>query len=190
MIVCAGRIEQFDFARPVGIGMIESAITLTQLCIEEKPEEILFVGTAGAYGKHRVFDIVSSHTAANIEQSFFEGNAYSPIADVLDGISCDGTEKVLSKVSRETKNAVIVNSSNYITTNRALWEHYTARNIYLENMEFFGVVQVAKQCGIPVAGLFIVTNYCDENAHRDFVKNHQEAMERLTEYVEKLEIRN
>ncbi|HHO65779.1 MAG TPA: purine-nucleoside phosphorylase, partial [Epsilonproteobacteria bacterium] len=64
MIVCAGRIEQFAFARPVGIGMIESAITLTQLCIEEKPEEILFVGTAGAYGKHRIFDIVSSHTAA------------------------------------------------------------------------------------------------------------------------------
>ncbi len=190
MIVCAGRIEQFDFARPVGIGMIESAITLTQLCIEEKPEEILFVGTAGAYGKYEIFDIVSSHTAANIEQSFFEGNAYSPISDVLDGISCDGTGKVLSKVSRETKNAVIVNSSNYITTNRALWEHYTARNIYLENMEFFGVLQAAKQCGIPASGFFIVTNYCDENAHRDFVKNHQEAMEMLTEYIEKLEIRN
>ncbi len=190
MIVCAGKIEQFDFARPVGIGMIESAITLTQLCIQEKPEEVLFVGTAGSYGKHEIFDIVSSHTAANIEQSFFEGNAYSPIADALDGISCDDAEKVFSNVSRETKNAVIVNSSNYITTNRALWEHYTARKIYLENMEFFGVVQAAKLCGIPATGLFVITNYCDENAHRDFVKNHQEAMERLTGFVEELGMRN
>ncbi len=190
MIVCAGHIEQFAFAHPVGIGMVEAAVTLTQLCEKEKPEHILFVGTAGSYGRHGIFDIVASHTAANIEQSLLEGKAYSPIGDVLSGITCAGAEEILFEVSRETSDAVIVNSSNYITTNRALWDAYTTRGIGLENMEFFGVVQAAKQCDIPAAGLFVVTNYCDENAHRDFVKHHSEAMERLTEYIEKLGIRH
>ena len=185
MIICAGRIEQFDFARPVGIGMVEAAVTLTQLCEKQMIEHILFVGTAGSYGKHDIFDIVPSYTAANIEQSFFEGTAYSPIADALGGISCNSIEEKLSDVSRETNHTVVVNSSNYITTNKALWAEYTARNIYLENMEFFGVVQAAKQCGIFASGLFIVTNYCDEYAHNDFMKNHQEAMARLSSHVEK-----
>jgi len=185
MIICAGRIEQFAFAQPVGIGMVEAAVTLTRLCEKEKPENILFVGTAGSYGRHEIFDIVPAYTAANIEQSFLEGNAYTPIEDALRGVSCDGAEKVLSKVSRETKHAVIVNSSNYITTDRASWDAYTSRGILLENMEFFGIVQAAKQCGIPAAGLFIVTNYCNENAHKDFVKHHSEAMERLTQYMDR-----
>ncbi len=183
MIVCAGRIEQFDFAQPVGIGMVEAAVTLTQLCEKEKPENILFVGTAGSYGRHGIFDIVASHTAANIEQSLLEGKAYSPIGEALGGITCEGAEEIFPEVSRETNDAVIVNSSNYITTNRALWDAYTSRGIVLENMEFFGVVQAAKQYGIPAAGLFIVTNYCDENAHRDFLKHHSEAMSKLTQYV-------
>ncbi|MCI0500930.1 MAG: purine-nucleoside phosphorylase, partial [Epsilonproteobacteria bacterium] len=33
MIVCAGRSETFDFAIPVGVGLIESAINLTRLCL-------------------------------------------------------------------------------------------------------------------------------------------------------------
>jgi hypothetical protein len=28
-----------------------------------------------------------------------------------------------------------------------------------------------------------VTNYCDENAHRDFLANQKEAMERLENYL-------
>ena len=37
MILCAGRNETFDFARPIGVGLIESAINLTKLVLEEKP---------------------------------------------------------------------------------------------------------------------------------------------------------
>ena len=50
-------------------------------------------------------------------------------------------------------------------------------------MEFFSVLRVAKAFNIPVAGVFIVTNYTDKNAHRDFIKNHKEAMRRLEKYI-------
>ncbi len=170
MIICAGESEQFDFALPVGIGMTDVAINLTRLCLSQKPKFILFVGTAGSYGEKKVFDIIESKTAANIENSFFTGGSYTPI---------DNMVSTAEDVSRET----IVNSSNYITTNKEIGKAYLSKNIHLENMEYYAVLKVAKSFDIPAAGIFIVTNYCDENAHRDFMHNHKEAMLRLTKYM-------
>jgi nucleoside phosphorylase len=170
MFICAGESEQFDFAIPVGIGMTDVAINLTKLCVSQKPEFLFFVGSAGSYGEKKIFDIVESKTAANIENGFFNANAYTPI---------DNLVSTAEDVSRET----IINSSNYITTDKNLGKHYLSKNIHLENMEYYAVLKVAKLFGIPAAGIFIVTNYCDENAHKDFIKNHKEAMDRLTQYI-------
>jgi len=170
MFVCAGKSEQFRFALPIGIGMVESAVTLTRICEAQKPEHLIFVGTAGSYGEKGIFEIIKSRVASNIEQSFFQGNAYTPIDNVIASVE---------DVSKE----IVVNSSNYITTNKALWSAYRAENIHIENMEFFAVMKVAQMYAIPVVGIFIVTNYCDENAHEDFKKNHAEAMQRLDAYI-------
>ncbi len=170
MIVCAGKSEQFDFATPIGIGMTDVAINLTKICMSKKPDSILFVGTAGSYGKESIFDIVESQSAVNIENSFFTSNAYSPI---------DNSVSMLEDVSRET----IVNSSHYITTDESLSKEYLAHNIEIENMEFYAVLKVAKAFNIPAKGILIVTNYCNEDAHKDFMKNHKEAMSKLTAYV-------
>jgi len=170
MFICAGESEQFDFAIPVGIGMTDVAIHLTKLCLAQKPEFLFFVGTAGSYGEKKIFDIVESKTAANIENSFFNAKAYTPI---------DNLVSTAEDVSRET----IINSSNYITTDKTLANAYLSKNIHLENMEYYAVLKVAKHFGIPAAGVFIVTNYCDENAHKDFLQNHKVAMEKLTQYI-------
>jgi len=172
MFICAGESETFDFAKPMGIGMVDMSINLTKLCLENPPPFLFFVGSAGSYGQHKIFDIVESKTASNIENSFFNAKAYTPIDNVIS--SSDN-------VSRET----VVNSSNYITTDESLSEHYLKNNIGIENMEYFAVIKVAQHFGIPVAGAFIVTNYCNANAHRDFLDNHKEAMERLTAYIKK-----
>lgn len=170
MIICAGESEQFDFALPVGIGMTDVAINLTRLCLSQKPKFILFVGTAGSYGEKKVFDIIESKTAVNIENSFFTGGSYTPI---------DNMVSTAEDVSRET----IVNTSNYITTDKSVGQAYLSKNIHLENMEYYAVLKVAKSFDIPAAGVFIVTNYCDENAHKDFMDNHKEAMLRITKYI-------
>ena len=170
MIICAGESEQFDFALPVGIGMTDVAINLTRLCLSQKPKFIFFVGTAGSYGEKKVFDIIESKTAVNIENSFFTGGSYTPI---------DNMVSTAEDVSRET----IVNTSNYITTDKSLGKAYLSKNIHLENMEYYAVLKVAKSFDIPAAGVFIVTNYCDENAHKDFMDNHKEAMLRITKYI-------
>ena len=172
MFVSAGKSESFEFATSIGIGLVESAINLTKICLESRPESILFIGSAGSYGRLNIFDIAKSSCAYNIENSFFKLNSYSPI---------DNMVKSIDKVSCETA----VNSSNYITTDIDVSREYILKNIDLENMEFFSILKVAQSFNIPAEGIFVVTNYCNKNAHSDFLKNHKRAMELLTEYIER-----
>ena len=174
MIVCAGRNETFDFAHPIGVGLIETTMNLTRLILSDKPDFLLFIGSAGSYGNHKIFDIVTSKTAANIELGFLEDRCYTPLENI---VSADGTQNV----PRETLN--IVNSSNYITTDTVSSKKFLTLGLELENMEFFALLSVAKEFDIPADGVFVVTNYCDTNAHKDFMKNHKQAKQLLTKYM-------
>ncbi len=171
MFVCAGKSESFDFAVPIGIGLVDVAINLTKICIENRPESITFIGSSGSYGRVGVFDIVKSRSAVNLENSYFLSGSYSPIDNsvIIDNIDY----------------GVIVNSSNYITTNSKVSREYILNGIDIENMEFYSVLKVANMFNIPAEGIFIVTNYCDENAHKDFLENHKKAMELLIKYIER-----
>lgn len=171
MIICAGNNESFDFAHPTGVGLVETAMNLTRLCLFDKPEFLLFVGTAGSYGGHGLLDIVESKTAANIELAFLEKKAYTPLDNVVSA-------------QTENKREIIVNSSNYICTDAELGRGYLKLGIGIENMEFFSVLRIAREFGIPAGGIFCITNYCDANAHADFVKNHAAAKEKLADYVQ------
>jgi nucleoside phosphorylase len=170
MIVCAGQSEQFDFATPIGIGPVDAAINLTRLCMTQPPESLLFVGTAGSYGRIEILDIVESHVATNIEIGFFDNKSYTPV---------DFSIATVEDVSRET----IVNSSAYITANSDVSHQYLDQGIDLENMEFYAVLKVAKAFDIPAGGVFAVTNFCDERAHDAFISHHEEAKRRLKEYI-------
>jgi nucleoside phosphorylase len=170
MFVCAGESEQFDFAEPIGIGMLDAAINLMRVCLTRKPDSLVFVGTAGSYGDYEIFEIIESATATNIEIGFFDERSYTPIKNRVDD---------MSDVSRET----VVNSSNYITTDKKASAQYLDHGIGLENMEFYAVLKVAKALKIPAKGIFIVTNYCYPDAHEIFIANHREAKERLTNYT-------
>ncbi len=170
MIVCAGNSETFSFATPMGVGLIEMSINLTRLCLFDKPDFLLFVGSAGSYGTHQILDIVESKTAANIELAFLQKKAYTPL------------ENVVSTQTQQGKD-VIVNSSNYITTDAILAQKFVSMGIELENMEFFAVLKVAQAFEIPAGGLFCVTNFCNESAHEDFLKHHEQAKRALHVHV-------
>lgn len=170
MIICAGNNETFEFATPMGVGLIETAMNLTRLCLFDKPKFILFVGTAGSYGKHNIFDIVESKTASNIELGFLDKCAYTPL------------ENVVSTNTTNTKD-VIVNSSNYISTCQEKTKKFLNFGIEIENMEFFSVLKIAQEFEIPAGGVFCITNFTNENAHNDFAKNHKQAKKLLLEHV-------
>ncbi|MRI59286.1 MAG: purine-nucleoside phosphorylase [Epsilonproteobacteria bacterium] len=171
MIVCAGRTEYFSFAHPIGVGLIEAAMNLTQMALFDKPEFLLFVGTAGSFGEHEIFDIIESRGASQIEHCFWKKGCYTPLDNVI-------TSEGLN-VSHET----LINSSNYITTDPSLWPYFTKQGIHAENMEFFSLLQVAKEHNIPAGGIFIITNHCNKKAHEAYKTNLKEALQRLERYV-------
>jgi len=167
-IISAGKEEIFNFAYPIGIGLIESAVNLTRLCEFDKPDFLIFIGSAGSYGNLEIFDIIESSSASNIEHCFFKKQCYTPLDNVIT-----------NSVSHET----IINSSNYITTDKTISQAYLKLNIEAENMEFFSVLRVAKEFNIPVKGIFVITNYCFENAHQEYIQNIKEAKKRLIDYL-------
>jgi len=173
MIICAGNNETFDFAHPMGVGLIETAMNLTRLCLFDKPEFLLFIGSAGSYGNHKIFDIIESKTASNVELAFLNNDAYTPL------------DNVVSTNTDNTKRDVIVNSSNYISTNEELTKKFLKMGIGIENMEFFAVLKIAQEFNIPAGGVFCITNYTNKDAHNDFVKNHEKAKELLSVHVKK-----
>lgn len=168
MILCAGRNETFSFARPIGVGLIESAMNLTELIIKENPTFLFFVGTAGSYGKYNPLDIVYSSHASNIELGFLNSSCYTPLNSRIVAHA--------PYVSRGTNLLqIVVNSSNYITTDAFSSRKMIENGIDIENMEFFSILSVANHFNIPCSGMFVVSNYCNKHAHEDFLKNHAEA---------------
>ena len=138
------------------------------------PSEIIFIGSAGLYKDGEVFEIYESSAAANIEISSLENKSYSPIESGIASIVPRGTCKV--------------NSSNFITTDQNLAHELFDRGYFLENMEFFAVLKVAQKFLIPAYGIFVATNFCDKNAHADFIKNHEQAKKELEKYLKQKEI--
>ncbi|MCD6190615.1 MAG: purine-nucleoside phosphorylase, partial [Sulfurimonas sp.] len=125
---------------------------------------------AGSYGDKKIFDIIESKTASNIELAFLSNDAYTPLDNV---------------VSTNTTNEkdIVVNSSNYISTNAELAKNFLKFDVGIENMEFFAVLKIAQEFNIPAGGVFCITNFTNQNAHEDFLKNHEEAKKLLDKHV-------
>ncbi|MFC2749534.1 MAG: purine-nucleoside phosphorylase [Campylobacter sp.] len=220
MIISAGRNEIFPFALPMGVGLVDMSINLTELLqkramvdgcgryeqnltanrqLDERlnlidspilqsakssqnpdkilnalPSEIIFIGSAGLYKDGEIFEIYESSAAANIEISSLKNESYSPIESEIASIVPRGTCKV--------------NSSNFITIDQNLAHKLFCRGYFLENMEFFAVLKVAQKFQIPAYGIFVATNFCDKNAHEDFIKNHEQAKKELEKYLKQKEI--
>jgi nucleoside phosphorylase len=173
MIVSAGLGETFPFAVPIGVGLVNASINLTRVLVKKTPKNILFIGTAGSYGKYKEFQLLTSNRAVNIEIGFLQNLSYSPIFGEIRGAECN--------VPRETSQKIIVNSSNFITADAAQAKLFLEYGLGIENMEFFAVLKTAEKFDIPALGLFCVTNYCDKNAHDNFFKNQRKAKELLKE---------
>lgn len=174
MFLCAGKTEIFPFAKTIGMGLVESSITLTRSLLYFQPEFLIFLGSAGTYSsKYSLFDIIESNKASQIETGFWNHDCYTPL-----------NEQIITCESSYVKNPdIIVNSSNYITLQEKISHFYTQHSIYLENMEFYSVLKVAQEFGIPAMGIFVVTNTINSTSHQQYCKNYKKGWSLLEEYV-------
>ncbi len=182
VIYCAGKIETFSFAKSIGVGLIEATMNLTHSILYDKPDEIVFVGTCGAYTDSiPLLEIFESQSASNIELSFLQKQSYTPLNNFLTNVSCETMTKDSDTILKQKLK--IVNSSNYITTDSTLAKKFSSLGIAYENMEFFSILQVAKTFKLPALGIFCVTNYAHVNAQKEFFTHHKKAMEKLESYI-------
>lgn len=170
LIVCAGKSENFSFAQSIGVGLVESSVGLTQLVLEKKPENLIFIGTCGLYKNDTLLEIYESAHCFNIEASKLTNDFFSPL-------ECE----INLNVSYETKKC---NSSNYICTDKNIATKFANLGLELENMESFSVLSVAKHFGIAATCFLCATNFCDINAHQTFLQNHIEAKKKLEFFLQ------
>ena len=186
MFVCAGNGEEFEFARSIGVGLVESAITLSKLCVTEGVESLVFVGSAGSYDKEvDLLELFVSTQATQIESSLLVGESYTPLKQEvksLENVSCETISKILDLNLPQA----IVNSSNYICIDPAYALRMKERGILLENMEFFSVLSVARRFNLPALGVFCVSNHCGQRAHQEFLENRGEVMGKLRGVIENI----
>lgn len=179
MFVCAGNGEEFEFAQKIGVGLIQSSIYLTRLCLEKKPDCLIFVGSAGSYDLGLpLLELWIGDHATQIEASALLGGGYTPIKNRIYALK-DVSHETIQRIKSLGLQEAVVNSSNYITTDIQHAYRMKERGILLENMEFFSVLSVANAFEIPAIGVFCVSNYCGENAHQEFVGNRRDVMGRL-----------
>ncbi|GAA7425143.1 hypothetical protein ID0988_05020 [Helicobacter pylori] len=178
MLLCAGRNETLKGAMPIGVGLIESAIHLMRMCLENPDtESLIFVGSAGSYSPEiELLSVFESFQAYQIEESFSHLNSYTPLDNF---IQIETEEKALFE-------RVCVNSSNYIHTNEMFAKKMAQKGVLLENMEFFSVLSVAKVFSLKAKGIFCVSNYVGLNAHKEFKENHAKVKQILENTIDSL----
>ncbi|MGX3099004.1 5'-methylthioadenosine/S-adenosylhomocysteine nucleosidase family protein [Helicobacter sp. 23-1046] len=188
MFICA-RGENFNFAKDIGVGLVESAIELTAIILRENPKFLIFIGSAGAYSRDiKLLDIFVSNSATQIESSFSKGESYTPLENKIEMVSYEtlGKSKNLGAnlaTILDSRPRAIVNSSNYICTDESFAHKMTNAGILLENMEFFAILKVADYFKIPALGIFCITNHCDKDAHKNFIALHKDAHKKLSMFA-------
>ena len=168
MFISAGNKEIFSFALPIGVGLLESSMNLTRLILFNRPEYLIFIGSAGSYGNLDIFELFETSSATNIEHCMLKNKCYTPIDNFI---------------TFSQKKEIIVNSSNYITTSKKISKKYLNMNIDAENMEFFSVLKVAKEFNIPVKGIFVISNFCSKDAHKEYENNINKVNSIIVEYI-------
>lgn len=170
LIVCAGAMESFEFAKAVGIGMVEPAINLTKILLNLKqlPKKIIFIGSCGIYGNENLLKIYQSSLAFNYEISGIIGLSYTPIKINLPNVS---------------QKTILINSSNFITNSAEISKKFKNLGFTAENMEAYSIKCVALKFGIEFESILCATNYCDENAHENFIQNYPKAKENIIKYL-------
>lgn len=170
LFVCAGGAESFKNTFNCGIGLVNASINLSKFLSTKKqlPKKLVFIGTCGLYDiKKELFSVIISKTATNIEISALLNMSYSPIINAQNPQNC------------------AINSSNFITKDLSIAKKFHKLNLVAENMEFYAICEVAKAFNLECEGIFCATNYCQSNAHEQFLAGHKRAIEILKNFIEK-----
>lgn len=162
-----------------GVGNIESALFLSNYLNKNEVDEIIFIGSAGAYNPNA--DLVGKNCLSSnfhqLDTSVLLGKSKIPEI-MLSKISSE--LGLVANVCRDTylfEMGLDVNSTNSITlfelTKDICDSNYYA-SVQLENLETFGLAVVAKKKLLPLTSLLAITNMVNIDGSKEWLKNYKE----------------
>jgi hypothetical protein len=186
----------------LGIGYLQAALNLQRFILKDNVrylsqiEKIYFIGTAGLISKADInWDMpvffvnkVSLSLPLSLSKQAYVPKAYPEfdlkvdndlnVADCLSALEITSSAEISSEIERVVsarKGEGDENAENGVVP----WS-------LLENMELYGVAQVAAEFNIPCSALLGVTNRTDASAHQDWNSNHQRVSKLLCDCFSEL----
>ena len=172
---------------PVGIGAIDAAVGAAGAIARARPTRVLFVGTAGIYGREKearraigtalvAGEILCMSTAA------LKGDAYLPGPMVVQVPTSRSLQTALAGGRAGEPRDVA--SPLAITRSAALGRRIAeATGATLENLEAFAVARAAAAAGVPVAAVLGVANRVGPTGHEQWQRHHRAASRAACELI-------
>lgn len=193
-----GNIQNEQIAiQELGIGYLEAALKLQKLIYHyqelQKPiKQIIFLGTAGAYGSVNIGDIARVNSVSLIHQAKLSALTYLPenLAKEIYFVPKDnGSIANLAEMGSLPQAHCF--SSLEITRDKAIYEKLSKNDLpediqtmpLVENMELFGIAKVANQAQIPWSSLLAISNHIHQDAHQEWSANHQDCSDKLCDFI-------
>ncbi|MCE2504731.1 MAG: hypothetical protein J4G05_11865 [Chlorobi bacterium] len=160
-----------------GVGLVEAAIgTLRMIAIDE-PDEIVYLGTCGAYpGSRLEIEEIISGSVVRIGSGDTLTKKMRLPGPLPSELQCDSE---LSGRIVDVKEASVVCTLGI--TEESELAKILSRLGDVENLELFAVLCAAGT--IPVAGFLGVTNYVGESGEKEWKENYRSVMSSLVESV-------
>jgi nucleoside phosphorylase len=158
-------------ARAVGVGLVEAAIGATAAIAEEKPDAVIFVGTAGSYPGRRPdlaqAGVVAARRLALWADSVAAGDAYLPPALPTE----QETTPALRRLAVSAGLLIADVACSLSITSRAALSRRIARtaDCDVENLEAFAVARAA--AGLPFLAILGISNAVGPSAHAQWKRN-------------------
>jgi hypothetical protein len=188
----------------LGIGYLQAALNLQRFIssdAEHLPqiEKIYFIGTAGLISEADinwdmpVFSVnkVSLNLPLSLRKQAYVPKVYPEfnlkVANDLNVADCLSSLEITSssELSRDIEHLVsLENGEDGENAEIRIPLHADDGAVskpLLENMELYGVAQVAAEFNIPCSAILGVTNRTDASAHKDWISNHKRVSKLLCE---------
>ena len=176
---------------PVGIGAIDAAVGAARAIARAHPARVLFVGTAGIYGREReAREAIGTAVVAGeilcMSTAALKGEAYLPGPMVVQVPTSRSLQLALAggRAERPPNLPRDVACPLAITRSAALGRRIAeATGATLENLEAFAVARAATAAGVPFAAVLGVANRVGPTGHDEWQRHHRAASRAACELI-------
>jgi nucleoside phosphorylase len=166
----------------VGVGAVEAAVGAARAIAAARPQQVIFVGTAGVYPGGRPTVAIGTALVAGqihcISTAALRGDGYLPDLVVVKAETAAALrEAIAAGAPRATGRAIAAVACPLAITRSAKLarEIAAATGATLENLEAFAVARAASAAGVDFAAVLGVANRVGPAGHREWLAHHRTA---------------